>query len=141
MPGARRLFDVVEVHPYTKQPAGVIKILQLVRASMKRGGDANKPIIAGETGWPSSLHQTRRTYDFETTEAGQARNLRALLPLLAANRGALRLIGFDWYTWMGNEFQGADPFSFSGLLASQKGQVRAKPALAAFNTTAHAIER
>ncbi len=139
--GARGAFDVVDVHPYTKQPAGVIKILRLVRASMKRGGDANKPIIAGETGWPSSLNQTARIFDFETTEAGQARNVRTLLPLLAANRAALGLIGFYWYTWMGNEVQGSYPFNFSGLLSFQNFQVRAKPALAAFGQAARKIER
>ena len=139
--GARGAFDIVDVHPYTKQPAGVIKILRLVRASMKRGGDANKPIIAGETGWPSSLHQTKQIFDFETTETGQARNLRTLLPLLAANRAALGLIGFYWYTWMGNEFQGGYPFNFSGLLSFQNGQVRVKPALAAYGQVARKIER
>jgi hypothetical protein len=139
--GSRRVFDVVDVHPYTKRPSGVIKILQLVRASMKRGGDAKKPIIAGETGWPSSLNQTAHRFDFETTPAGQARNLRALLPLLAANRRSLGLVGFYWYTWMGDEYQGAYPFNFSGLLSSHNGQVTSKPALGTFGQMARAIER
>jgi hypothetical protein len=139
--GARGTFDVVDVHPYTKKPTGVITVLNLVRTSMQRGGDANKPIIVGETGWPSSLHQTPRLFDFETTEAGQARNVSTLLPLLAANRQALRLIGFYWYTWMGQESQGAYPFNFSGLLSFQNGQVRTKPALAAFGQAARKLER
>jgi hypothetical protein len=139
--GARNQFDVVDVHPYTKQPAGVIQILRLVRASMKRAGDSGKPIIAGETGWPSSLGQTQHRFDFETTRAGQARNLRALLPLLAANRQALGVIAFYWYTWMGNEYPGAYAFNFSGLEAFSNGNVSAKPALGAFSQTARAIER
>jgi hypothetical protein len=106
---------------------------------MKLGHDSNKPLIAGEVGWPSSLHQTRRIFDFETTEGGQARNARALLPLLAANRKALRLIGFYWYTWMGNEYRGASPFNFSGLLAYQNGHLRAKPVLAAFGQAVRKI--
>lgn len=139
--GARRLFDVVDVHAYTKNPAGVIQILGFVRTSMKLGKDSNKQLIAGEVGWLSSGNQTARQYDFQTTQSGQARNLRALLPLLAANRKALRLSAFYWYTWMGDEFKGANPFNFSGLVALQNGQVKAKPALKAFNQTAHAIER
>jgi hypothetical protein len=139
--GSRGLFDVVDVHPYTKRPAGVIKILQLVRASMKRAGDSGKPIIAAETGWPSSLNQTTHRFDFETTQAGQAKNVRALLPLLAANRRALGLISFYWYTWMGDEYPGAYSFNFSGLLSYQSGQVSVKPALAAFSQMAHTIER
>jgi hypothetical protein len=139
--GARRQFDVVDVHPYTKRPAGVIEILRRVRASMKRAGDAGKPIIAAETGWPSSLRQTPHRFDFETTQAGQARNVRALLPLLAANRRALGLIGFYWYTWMGDEYAGAYPFNFSGLMSFHNGRMSAKPALGAFGQTARAIER
>ncbi len=138
--GAQRMFDVVDVHPYTKRPAGVIQILKLVRSSMKRAGDSAKPIIAAETGWPSSLNQTTHRFDFETTQAGQAQNLRALLPLLAANRRALNLIGFYWYTWMGDETPGGYPFNFSGLESFRNGQISAKPALAAFGRMARAIE-
>ena len=140
VPGARRLFDVVDVHAYTKQPAGVIQILKLVRASMRSGADSSKQMIAGEVGWLSTGRQKARRYDFETTEAGQARNARALLPLLAANRRSLRLLGFYWYTWMGDQYQGADPFNFSGLMSFHNGQVRAKPALAAFVRVARKIE-
>jgi hypothetical protein len=139
--GARRLFDVVDVHPYTKQPAGVIRILALVRNVMNKAGDARKGILAGETGWPSSLHQTRHIYDFEVTQTAQARNISSLLSLLGANRRRLGIIGFDYYTWMGLEFHGAWPFNFSGLLKYSGGKVSVKPALAAFTKAAHALER
>jgi hypothetical protein len=139
--GARRLFDVVDIHPYTKYPAGVIRILSYGRATMDRAGDRGKPIFAGETGWISSGDQTPRIFTWQTTEAGQARNLRALLPLLAANRRGLDLIGFDWFTWMGEEYPGAFQFNFAGLLAVRGGQVVVKPALAAFAQLAHPIER
>lgn len=139
--GARGDFDVVDVHPYTERPAGVITILKLDRNTMAQAGDASKPIMVGEAGWPSALNQTPERLDFETTEAGQARKLSALLPLLAANRGALGLLSFDWYTWMGDEFPGAFLFNFSGLLASRNGQISAKPALAAFGRAARSIER
>ncbi len=140
-PGARGLFDVVDVHPFTKQPSGVIQILGYVRAAMARGGDSRKPLIAGEISWPSSLHQTTRLYDFETTAAGQARNVSTILPLLAANRSRLRLMGFYFYTWMGDEYRGAYPFNFAGLLAWQNGRVSSKPALKAFRKGALALER
>jgi hypothetical protein len=139
--GARGLFDAVDVHPYTKKPAGVITILRYVRSTMNRHGDARKPMYAGEISWPSSLHQTPQQFDFETTEAGQAKNLATMLPLLAANRRRLVLAGFDWYTWMGNEYKDAYPFNFSGLLGYHGGKVFTKPALAAFSKGAHALER
>jgi hypothetical protein len=139
--GAQRLFDVVEIHPYTKYPTGVIRILSYARATMDKAGDRGKPIIAGETGWISSGDQTQRVFTWQTNEAGQARNLRALLPLLAANRRGLGLIGFDWYTWMGEEYPGAFQFNFSGLVADRGGHVVVKPALAAFAGLARKIER
>ncbi len=140
-PGARGLFDIVDVHPFTKQPAGVIEILSKVRAAMRRAGDGSKPLIAAEVSWPSSLHQTNHVYDFETTPAGQARNIGTVLPLLAANRSRLRLMSFYLYTWMGDEFRGADPFSFAGLIAWRSGRVSAKPALKTFRQGALALER
>jgi hypothetical protein len=138
--GARRLFDAVDVHPYTKQPAGVIRILNLVRNVMNKVGDARKPIIVGETGWPSSLHQAPHMLDFEVTQAAQARNISSLLRLLGANRRRLGIIGFDYYTWMGDEHHNAYTFNFSGLLKYSGGKVSAKPALAAFTKAAHALE-
>jgi hypothetical protein len=138
--GARRLFGMVDVHPYTKYPTGVIRILGNVRATMDKAGDRRKPIIAAEGGWLSSVHQTQRSFPWETTENGQAGNLGALLPLLAANRRELGLIGFDWYTWMGDEYPEAPPFNFSGLLAFRGGTVKTKPALAVFGQKARAIE-
>jgi hypothetical protein len=108
---------------------------------MRKHGDRHKPIIVGEIGWPSSLGQTPRQFDIETTPAGEARKLSRLLPMLAANRRRLGLLDFYWYTWMGDEYPGAFPFNFSGLLGFHNGSVFAKPALAAFRRTAHAIER
>src|SRR5437763_11221807 len=46
--GARNLFDVVAIHPYTRSPQGVITILSLVRQAMNAAGDRRKPIIADE---------------------------------------------------------------------------------------------
>ena len=107
---------------------------------MDKAGDRGKPMIAGEAGWMSSLGQTPRLRDYETTQSGQASRLRSRVRLLASNRTRLKLIGFDWYTWMGWEYVGASPFNFSGPLSFQNGGVTAKPALAVFNQTAHAIE-
>src|SRR5205085_6557189 len=39
VPGARSLFDIVAVHPYTAQAQGVITILDQVRQVMDRYGD------------------------------------------------------------------------------------------------------
>jgi len=142
--GGRRLFDVVDVHPYTATPPGVITILGYVRGVMNRYGEGRKPIIAGEISWPSSQGQDaiRVGFDIGTTEAGQARKLGKLLPLLARNRRRLGLAGFYYYDWAGLERRGAEAFDFSGLfrLDVNTFQFTAKPAYYVFRADALAME-
>jgi len=141
--GARNLFDVVAIHPYTKDPSGVITILQKNRQVMDAAGDRNKPILADEVSWPSSLGRTDHNVglDFAVTEAGQARNLGQVLPLLARERSALHLLGFYYYTWAGNERHNALAFDFAGLLHFEKGRLVSKPAYYVFRRDALALER
>jgi hypothetical protein len=142
VPGARGLFDVVAVHPYTRQPRGVIEILSKVRQVMNQAGDRRKPIVADEVSWPSSLGQTSNNagFDFATTEAGQARNLAELLPMLGRARRRLGLAGFYYYTWAGVEIPGGLAFNYSGLLRFTSGKLVAKPAFYAFRSAALALE-
>jgi hypothetical protein len=138
--GARDLFDVVAVHPYTKTVQGVITILSLVRRVMDEAGDRHKPIILTELNWPAALHRTPFYDGFETTDAGQARKLAAVLPLLARNRQRLGLMGFYYYTWMTDDVPGGDPFQFAGLLGLDHGRFVRKPAFTAFRRAALALE-
>jgi hypothetical protein len=143
--GSRQLFDVVDIHPYTKTPSGVIEIIRRVRAVMARHGDAHKPIIVGEYTWPSSVGQSAsHVFDTQTTEAGQASKLRAILPLFAADRRRFNLLGVYYYTWMTHEFRGEDTFGFAGLVAFREFgpalHIVNKPALAAFRTSVLNLE-
>lgn len=140
VPGARGLFDVVSVNGFTKIPANVILFMHFVRRAMRRFGDRAKPLLATEISWPSAKGQTNANLDFITTRAGQARDLAALLPLIRLQRAALHLIGFYWYTWMGQEDPDTGPFNYSGLMAFHDGKVTAKPALSAFRAGALALE-
>jgi polysaccharide biosynthesis protein PslG len=142
IPGVRALFDVVAVHPYTATPAGVITILRYNRDAMNAAGDAAKPIVADEVGWPSGEGQTNSdaAADFNTTEQGQASNIAAVLPLLAANRRKLGLEAFYLYTWAGDETPNAYAFDFAGLFKYAGGTLTAKPAYSAFAQAALALE-
>ncbi len=139
--GARRTFDVIAVDPYTARPTGVTTILTLVRHVADAFGGARVPMIASEVGWTSAVGHHCRIHGWDTTQAGQARRIAALLPSLAANRAALRLIAFYDYTWMGDESEGTYDFSFAGLVRFANGAVSKKPALRAFAAAAHRIER
>jgi hypothetical protein len=141
IPGARNLFDVAAVNGFTLEPANVILYLRFMRSAMSRFGDRLKPLIATEVSWPSAKGKTPQHYDFDTTEAGQAKDISQLLPLIGEDRVSLGLAGFYYYTWMGTEQNGNPAFDFAGLLAYRGGKVTTKPALAAFRTGALALER
>jgi hypothetical protein len=142
VPGAERLFDVVAIHPYTAQPRGVITILQRARAVMDRFRDSRKPILATEITWPSSLNKAPPQFGVGVSEQQQAQRLGQLMPLLEAYRAQLGLMGFYWYTWMGDETPRSQPYAFdyAGLLKYVNGTVTAKPALPTFKREALAIE-
>lgn len=138
--GAHTLFDVVAVNGFTKRPANVILYLRLMRRALDRFHDGAKPLLATEISWPSARGHVSNGFDFDTTEAGQARNIATLLPQLGAQRQSLGLAGFYWYTWMGDEQDGGQAFDFAGLERFRDGRVSAKPALAAYRRAALALE-
>jgi hypothetical protein len=140
--GARDLFDVVAIHPYTAEPTGVITILKKVRTVMDQHGDSQKAILATEITWPSSEGKAPPQFGVGVTEAQQAQRLNQVMPMLASDRSQLGLIGFYWYTWMGNENPSSSPYAFNyaGLLKYEHGTVSPKPALAVFKRWALQIE-
>jgi hypothetical protein len=140
--GARKLFDVISVNPYTATPADVLLYLQYVRRAANRLGDRNKPILASEVSWPTAEGRPVRQSTWDTTEPGQARNIQTLLPMLAANHTPLKLDGFYYYTWITEEdFATTDDFNYAGLLRSlRSGRVIAKPGLGAYRRAALAAE-
>jgi hypothetical protein len=143
--GARGAFDAVAAHPYTATASGVITILGKVRAVMNRFGDRRKPILATEISWPSAKGKAPARFEAATSEAGQAQKIGQAIPLLARNRGRLRLQAFYYYTWITDETMPAarsDPFNFAGLWKFVQGAgISPKPAYAAFVRAVKAIER
>jgi hypothetical protein len=139
--GARNLFDVASVNGFTKLPANVILYLRFTRNAMSHFKDGTKPLLATEISWPSAQGKSRQKFDFDTTEGGQARNIAALMPLIGASYKSLRLAGFDYYTWMGDEGDKSSAFDFAGLLRFHDDKVTVKPALSAFRRGALALER
>jgi hypothetical protein len=138
--GARRLFDEVALHPYTREPAGVLTIVRNVRRVMARNGDARKRISLTEFGWPSALGKAKG-FGIETTEEGQARRAGAALRLLARERRRLRLSTVYWYTWLGRESGALSIWEYSGLRRLElDGTITSKPALASFRRAALRLE-
>lgn len=96
VPGARRDFDVVAIHPYAVELAEVLYALRRTRAVMSAAGDAAKPIAITELGVASDAP---RPTPFDLGPAGQAFFVERVLGDLYANRLRLRLMAVYWYAW------------------------------------------
>jgi hypothetical protein len=140
--GGRRAFDIAAIHPFSRRVSNVIRLVRLARREMRRAGDARKPMMLTEVTWSSGRGDSQFNYGWETTEAGQAARIRALLPALARLRVPLRIAGLYWYTWLSRPVGGADSFDYSGLRrVGDGGAVVDKPALTAFAQTVHRLTR
>lgn len=135
--GGLGLFDVIAIHPYTFEPANVLRIVRLDRAALRRAGAGDTPLWATEVTWSSGKGKVAHPLGFETTPADQAARLKAALPLLAAHRRALDLQRVYWESWLTADRDRQNAFDFSGLRRlNGDGTVTAKPAFAAFRAFA-----
>jgi hypothetical protein len=139
--GGGRLFDLAAVHPFSRRVANVLKIVALVRAEMRRHGDARKPLVLSEVSWSSGLGHSTFNYGWEMTEAGQAASLSRALLGLAARRRPDHIAAVYWYTWLSPAIGGGDSFAYSGLRRlDAAGRPVSKPALAAYRAVARKLE-
>lgn len=99
-------------------------------------------MVADEISWPSAIGEPVDLIglDIATTQAGQARNIAAVLPMLAADRYSLGLEAFYYYTWAGAPQAGGLLFDYAGLFNYVGGALVTKPAYGAFERAALAIE-
>ena len=127
--GAKRYFDEISIHPFTIDPNSVtntvnrvITIINLVRAQMRRNGDAHKPIIITELAWPAAIGHVakNRLLGLETTTKGESLRLTAAYKTLGREHAKLGLTHVYWFTWA-SFFNPHDPLSdvsydFAGLM-------------------------
>ncbi len=122
-------------------PSNVILFLQKMRAVMTRNGDARKPIVITEMGWNSSVgHQPSDNFCCQSTAARQAAKVRAVLPLLAQNRAALKLQAFYYYTWASHGTNGGPSADWAGIFQISGSRLVPKPVYAQFKAGVLAIE-
>jgi hypothetical protein len=141
VPHAGRYFDVVAAHPYTVIPSNVILFLQKMRDVMKRNGDAAKPIMITEMGWNASVgHKPSDDFCCQSTAARQAAKVKAVLPLLAQYRAALKLQAFYYYTWASQGTNGGPSAGWAGLFQIHGSKLVAQPVYAQFKAGVLALE-
>jgi polysaccharide biosynthesis protein PslG len=132
VPGARRDFDVVALHPYAPYVAWVKTQIRFVREVMVEAGDGSTPLQLTELGVASDASFRN---PFDKGRAGQAAYLRKALQLALRNRARWHLTGVDWFTWQ--DARAADPhcvFCQYGGLFDAGGAP--KPAWSAFRRVA-----
>lgn len=135
--GAKGVFDAAAIHPFTREPRNVLRIVGFARDSLRQGGDPRLPLWLTEVSWSSGQKPGRRPYPFETTEPDQAARLSEALSLLIRNRRKLGIGRIYWERWLSIERDPTDPFNFAGLRGLRPdGSVRDKPALAAYRRIA-----
>jgi hypothetical protein len=138
--GGRGAFDAVALHPYTRRPRDVLRLVELSSRVATRAHDRHVPIWLTELSWPASKGKATDAPLFVTDERGQAARVSTALTLLARNRRRLRIRKVIWYTWLSRE---PSPFLFdwSGLRRLHGDQVVSARSLAAFRRVSRRLER
>jgi hypothetical protein len=96
VPGVRRSFDVVGLHPYSSSLRGLEYEIRQTRRTMARAGDGRKPLQVTELGTASSGLFPN---PYDKGLVGQARFLSRAFRLLLRERRRWRIAGVDWFTW------------------------------------------
>lgn len=137
--GAGPYFDVVALHPYTRQLRNLVALVEANRRVMRARGDGRKHVWVTELGWPAARGRARDV-GFNVTTAQQVRLLRAGVRELARQRTRLRIGRVLWYSWLSRGAGRTDPFAYSGLrYLTPAGGARSTPALAAFRAAARDV--
>jgi hypothetical protein len=135
--GAKGVFDVVAIHPYTYKVSNVLRLVQYARRALRQAGDANRPLWLTEVTWSSGKRPGHAPAPFETTPADQAARLAQALPLLIRERHKLGVERIFWENWISTDSNHANPFDFSGLrVLKPDDSVAVKPAFAEFKRVA-----
>jgi hypothetical protein len=138
--GGHGTFDAVALHPYTRRPRDVLRLVELSTRVATRAHDRHVPFWITELSWPASKGKATDAPLFVTDERGQASRLGTALKLLAHNRRRLRIRKVIWYTWLSRE---PSPFLFdwSGLRRLHGDQVVSARSLGVFRRAAKRLER
>ena len=125
VPGIKRYFDGVALHPYVADAGAMQGEIENLRRVMSANDDSATPLYVTEMGWGSAGFESR----WERGPRGQARELNTAFSLLAENRQRWNIGGVWWFSW--TDQGGACQFCDSaGLLTSDR---EAKPSWYSFN--------
>lgn len=139
--GAGPYFDALAIHPYTKLPRDVVRLLERARTALDEGGQRSKDLIVTELSWPSARGRVDKPYTFDVGSRQQPARVREGLQRIATAARRLRVRGVFWYTWAARNVSSKDSFDYAGLNELRGSRVVAKPALRAYTDTVRALRR
>jgi len=126
VPGIKRYFDTVSIHPYAEDARGVEGELMRIRQVMNRAGDRRSAIWITELGWSTG---GANEY-FTKTPARQASLLRSSFRLVVKTRKRYRVSRLIWFSWRDRPPSADQGWEFYCGLFDITGQP--KPAWTAF---------
>lgn len=97
VPGIKRSFEGVALHPYAEDAEDLRRITEELRDVMVDHGDAGARLYMTEMGWGSQYNPN--LVSFEQGVGFQLREMRRAYRYLIGNRGRLNLKGTYWFTW------------------------------------------
>jgi len=137
VPGAKRSFDVVAIHPYASTIRRMTAQVKVARAVMRNAGDTAKPLLLSEVGVASGGDQPS---SFVLGPTGQASFLADAFSLLLKNRHRWHIAGVDWFTWQ--DADSLDPYcSFCQGAGLFDVEGRPKPSWTAYKRAVAAAVR
>lgn len=96
IPGVRRDFDLVALHPYSWTTFQLGYQVRRIRRVMSEFGDGRTPLLISELGVSSGGPVPSA---FDLGPRGQARFLTRAFRLLIAQRHRWRIAGVSWFSW------------------------------------------
>jgi hypothetical protein len=130
VPGIRRNFDAVALHPYAFHVDDLEALTEEMREVVRDNRDAGSALYITEMGWGSQ--NDPNVVAFEQGIQGQARELRKSYRYLIGNRHRLNLKGTYWFSWKDNPDYTACRFCDSVGLFRAGDRFKPKPAWRAF---------
>lgn len=125
VPGIKRYFDGVALHPYVADAAALQGQIENLRRVMSFNGDRSTPLYVTEMGWGSDGFESR----WERGPRGQARELDRSFSMLTGNRRRWHIGGVWWFSWI-DQAGNCQFCDSAGLLTAKR---EAKPSWYRFN--------
>lgn len=97
--GAKKAFDVVAIHPYARNAAGVVGAVKRARKVMRRYHDSRTQVWVTEVGWATAGKVSRRTKPFKTSKKGQASRLKSTFKAMGKYRKRYRIGMVVWFAY------------------------------------------